>query len=262
MDGDGDLDVLASFQQDDLVAWYENANASGNGTTWTAHSIATGVDGALSAIAADVDGDGDLDALAVSGEDGFVAWYQNVLGDGTSWASNSISSTPSGPRSLFAADVDGDGKHTISELVELTNADPRRGIGHEKVLTRIQVDEESTSYAAEQGYGLDGVPPRGTRVFLKRTGNMSTGGISIDRTEEIHPENAEIAEQAAKVVGLDIAGPMIALARERNRYPNLRFLHGDMASLPLADGSADLVTGSYALRNAPELRAAEPTVSQ
>ncbi|RPH34988.1 MAG: cyanophycin synthetase, partial [Chloroflexi bacterium] len=104
------------------------------------------------------------------------------------------------------AHVDGDGKKTVAELVAITNADPRRGIGHEKVLTRIAVDEEAESYAAEQGFALDGVPSKGTRVYLKRTGNMSTGGISIDRTEEIHPENQEIAEQAAKVIGLDIAG--------------------------------------------------------
>jgi cyanophycin synthetase len=104
------------------------------------------------------------------------------------------------------AHVDGDGKHSLTELIETTNADPRRGIGHEKVLTRINADEESIAYAAEQGFGLTDVPPAATRVFLKRTGNMSTGGISIDRTEEIHPENAEIAELAARVVGLDIAG--------------------------------------------------------
>lgn len=104
------------------------------------------------------------------------------------------------------AHVEGDGKHTVAELVDITNADPRRGIGHEKVLTRIAIDDEATTYAAEQGHALDSVPRRGTRVYLKRTGNMSTGGISIDRTEEIHPENAEIAEQAAKVIGLDIAG--------------------------------------------------------
>jgi cyanophycin synthetase len=104
------------------------------------------------------------------------------------------------------AHVDGDGKHTLVELVELTNADPRRGIGHEKVLTRITVDDESVAYAREQGLEMDGVPGKGVRVFLKRTANMSTGGISIDRTEEIHPENAEIAELAARVVGLDIAG--------------------------------------------------------
>ena len=104
------------------------------------------------------------------------------------------------------AHVDGDGAHSLGKLVEITNADPRRGIGHEKVLTRIAINEESVSYAREQGYEMDAVPPEGTRVFLKRTGNMSTGGISIDRTEEVHPENADIAELAARVVGLDFAG--------------------------------------------------------
>ncbi len=104
------------------------------------------------------------------------------------------------------AHVDGDGEHSVAELVEIANADPRRGIGHEKVLTRINVDAESIAYAREQGYEMADVPPRNARVYLKRTGNMSTGGISIDRTDEIHPENAEIAELAARVVGLDIAG--------------------------------------------------------
>jgi cyanophycin synthetase len=104
------------------------------------------------------------------------------------------------------AHVDGDGEHSLAELVEITNQDPRRGIGHEKVLTRIKVDDEAVTYAREQGFELSDVPPRSQRIYLKRTGNMSTGGISIDRTEEIHPDNAEIAELAARVVGLDIAG--------------------------------------------------------
>ncbi len=104
------------------------------------------------------------------------------------------------------AHVEGDGRHSLTELVEITNADPRRGIGHEKVLTRIKVDDEAISYAREQGFELADVPPRGERVYLKRTGNMSTGGISIDRTEEAHPDNVELAELAARVVGLDIAG--------------------------------------------------------
>jgi cyanophycin synthetase len=104
------------------------------------------------------------------------------------------------------AHVDGDGKRSVQALVDRTNLDPRRGIGHEKVLTRIKVDEESIAYAREQGFELSDAPPRGQRVYLKRTGNMSTGGISIDRTEEIHPDNAEMAELAARVVGLDIAG--------------------------------------------------------
>jgi cyanophycin synthetase len=104
------------------------------------------------------------------------------------------------------AHVEGDGKHSLTELVEITNADPRRGIGHEKVLTRIKLDDEAVGYAREQGFELSDVPPRGTRVYVKRTGNMSTGGISIDRTEEAHPDNVELAELAAQVVGLDIAG--------------------------------------------------------
>ena len=104
------------------------------------------------------------------------------------------------------AHVDGDGDHSVADLVEITNADPRRGIGHEKVLTRIKLDDESVAYAREQGFELSDVPPRGQRVYLKRTGNMSTGGISIDRTEEAHPDNVELAELAARVVGLDIAG--------------------------------------------------------
>jgi cyanophycin synthetase len=104
------------------------------------------------------------------------------------------------------ASVVGDGKLTVRELVDRTNADPRRGIGHEKVLTRIKVDEAADALVKAQGYELDGVPPKGQRVKLALTGNMSTGGTSIDRTIEAHPDNVEIAEMAARVVGLDVAG--------------------------------------------------------
>jgi cyanophycin synthetase len=104
------------------------------------------------------------------------------------------------------AHVIGDGIHTVTELVERTNADPRRGVGHEKVLTRIKVDEAAVALVAEQGFAMDDVPPTGVTVKLTLTGNMSTGGISIDRTLEAHPDNVEIAEEAARVVGLDVAG--------------------------------------------------------
>jgi cyanophycin synthetase len=104
------------------------------------------------------------------------------------------------------AHVIGDGTHTVSELVEETNADPRRGVGHEKVLTRIKVDEAAVELVREQGYAMDDVPPAGEQVKLTLTGNMSTGGISLDRTFEAHPDNVEVAEEAARVVGLDIAG--------------------------------------------------------
>ncbi len=104
------------------------------------------------------------------------------------------------------AHVIGDGRQTVAELVEETNADPRRGIGHEKVLTKIKVDAASIELVKSEGYSMDDVPPEGEMVKLKLTGNMSTGGISIDRTYEAHPDNVEIAEEAARVVGLDVAG--------------------------------------------------------
>ncbi|MGZ4152049.1 MAG: cyanophycin synthetase, partial [Actinomycetota bacterium] len=104
------------------------------------------------------------------------------------------------------AHVIGDGTHTVRELVDVTNQDPRRGIGHEKVLTRIKIDDTAEEIVKKQGFGLDDVPPKGDMVKLADTGNMSTGGISIDRTWEAHEDNIEIAEEAARVVGLDVAG--------------------------------------------------------
>jgi cyanophycin synthetase len=104
------------------------------------------------------------------------------------------------------AHVIGDGWRTLAGLVEATNADPRRGVGHEKVLTRIALDGAALALAAAQGYGPDDVPPEGAHVQLARTGNMSTGGTSIDRTDAIHPDNWAIAAQAAQVIGLDVAG--------------------------------------------------------
>ena len=104
------------------------------------------------------------------------------------------------------AHVVGDGEHTIAELVEITNADPRRGVGHEKVLTRISVDEVAHQLVQHQGFTMDSVPPEDEMVRLASTGNMSTGGISIDRTFDAHPDNVEIAEEAARMIGLDVAG--------------------------------------------------------
>ncbi len=104
------------------------------------------------------------------------------------------------------AHVVGDGIRTVAELVEITNADPRRGVGHEKVLTRITLDEAADEILAGQGFSRDSVVPKGATATLTLTANMSTGGISIDRTMEAHPDNVEIAEEAARVVGLDVAG--------------------------------------------------------
>lgn len=104
------------------------------------------------------------------------------------------------------AHVVGDGKHTIRQLVDRVNADPRRGMGHENMLTRIELDEPAKALLESHGYTEKSVPPAGEEVFLKRTANLSTGGTAIDVTDIVHPDNKLMAERAIQAVGLDIGG--------------------------------------------------------
>jgi cyanophycin synthetase len=102
--------------------------------------------------------------------------------------------------------VVGDGKQTIEQLVELVNADPRRGIGHEKVLTRIEIDYQANRLLQLLHYTPQTVPADGEIVYLRSTGNLSTGGTAVDVTDVMHPDNIEMAARAAAAVGLDVAG--------------------------------------------------------
>jgi cyanophycin synthetase len=102
--------------------------------------------------------------------------------------------------------VVGDGEHTIEELVGIVNSDPRRGIGHEKVLTRLEFDHQAERLLQQRGYDHQTVPPEGEIVYLRSTGNLSTGGTAIDVTDVIHPDNREMAERTIKAIGLDIGG--------------------------------------------------------
>lgn len=102
--------------------------------------------------------------------------------------------------------VVGDGKHTIEQLVDIVNQDPRRGVGHEKVLTRLEFDHQAERLLAKLGYDKDTVPAKGEEVFLRTTANLSTGGTAIDVTDTIHPDNREMAIRAIKAIGLDIGG--------------------------------------------------------
>ncbi len=104
------------------------------------------------------------------------------------------------------AHIVGNGKNTIKELVDDVNKDPRRGYGHENVLTQIDIDQQSERLIAARGYTLETVLPEGEILHLKTTANISTGGTAIDRTDEVHPENAFMFERIAKIVGLDVAG--------------------------------------------------------
>lgn len=104
------------------------------------------------------------------------------------------------------AHVKGNGRLTIRELIDLTNQDPRRGEGHENVMTKIELDHGSWDLMERQGYTLDTILPKGEICYLRATANMSTGGTAIDRTDTIHPENIWLAQRVAKIIGLDIAG--------------------------------------------------------
>ena len=104
------------------------------------------------------------------------------------------------------ASVTGDGTHTIQQLIDDTNKDPRRGYGHEKVLTRIEVDNFTMKSLADQELSLEDVPEKGRLVLLKPTANLSTGGTSEDVTDMVHPSNIFLAERIAKIIGLDICG--------------------------------------------------------
>jgi cyanophycin synthetase len=104
------------------------------------------------------------------------------------------------------AHVLGDGRSTIEELIESTNRDPRRGEGHDNVMTRIELDRRSFQLLRKQRCTLDTILREGEICYLRETANLSTGGMSIDRTDEIHPDNIWLAERAAQIVGLDIAG--------------------------------------------------------
>jgi cyanophycin synthetase len=102
--------------------------------------------------------------------------------------------------------VVGDGVHTVEQLVEFINADPRRGIGHEKVLTRIEIDHQALRLLELAGHSPATVLPDGEVFYLRSTGNLSTGGTAIDLTDVVHPDNREMATRAASAIGLDVAG--------------------------------------------------------
>ncbi len=102
--------------------------------------------------------------------------------------------------------VVGDGEQTVEQLIAQVNSDPRRGVGHEKVLTRIELDHQALRLLEKAGLTKDSVPPKGEVVFLRSTANLSTGGTAIDVTDIVHPDNREMAVRAVKAIGLDVGG--------------------------------------------------------
>jgi cyanophycin synthetase len=102
--------------------------------------------------------------------------------------------------------VVGDGEHTIAQLIELVNQDPRRGVGHEKVLTRLELDAQAKKMLEKADLKPESRPDKGHLVLLRSTANLSTGGTATDVTDVIHPDNREMAERAVRAIGLDVGG--------------------------------------------------------
>ena len=102
--------------------------------------------------------------------------------------------------------VVGDGQHSIAELIDIVNQDPRRGIGHEKVLTRLELDHQAERLLGKADLTAQSVLPEGEVFYLRSTANLSTGGTAIDMTDVVHPDNREMAVRAIQAVGLDVGG--------------------------------------------------------
>jgi cyanophycin synthetase len=102
--------------------------------------------------------------------------------------------------------VIGDGEHTVEQLVDTVNRDPRRGVGHEKVLTRLELDAQAQKMLEAANLTVQSVPASGQVVLLRSTANLSTGGTATDVTDVIHPDNREMAERAVRAIGLDVGG--------------------------------------------------------
>jgi len=158
VDGDGDLDVLSASWFDDEIAWYENTD--GAGSFGLQQIISTLADGAHSVAAADVDGDGDLDVLSASSNDDEIAWYENTDGAGSFGAQQVISVLANAPRSVAAADLDGDGDLDVlsasgndDEIAWYENTDGAGSFGAQQVISVLASDAHSVAAADVDGDG-------------------------------------------------------------------------------------------------------------
>ena len=104
------------------------------------------------------------------------------------------------------AHVIGDGQSTVQKLIDVVNEDPRRSDGHSTVLSKIKIDAVALGVLMEQGLTPDTIPPLGKKVLIRRNANLSTGGTAADVTDIVHPDVARQCVEAARVIGLDIAG--------------------------------------------------------
>lgn len=118
----------------------------------------------------------------------------------------------------LSAHVIGDGIHTVRELIHSENRNPLRGRGHEKPLTQLTVDAVVEETLSRQKIGFDDIPDLGEMVVLRDSANLSTGGVAVDITDDLHPVYRMLAERAARVIGLDICGIDMIVPNVRTPY--------------------------------------------
>lgn len=136
---------------------------------------------------------------------------------------------------LSPAQVTGDGVLDIAGLIERANADPRRGVGHDRALTKITVDETVLSYLSHQGLTPASVPEAGQVVKLRHNANLSTGGTSKDVTDDLHPAVARMCARAAAAIGLDICGIDVRL-RDITQPPGRLYQTGGIIEVNASPG--------------------------
>jgi len=129
--------------------------------------------------------------------------------------------------------VVGDGEHSVAELIDLVNLDPRRGVGHEKVLTRIELDAQAVRMLERAGLTAESVPAPAQVVPLRSTANLSTGGTATDVTDVIHPDNRDMAVRAVRAIGLDVGGVDFLT---RNIAESYRSIGGGICEVNAAPG--------------------------
>src|SRR5579863_4604551 len=129
--------------------------------------------------------------------------------------------------------VVGDGTHTIEQLIDMVNQDPRRGVGHEKVLTRLELDAQAQKMLQRAELSAQSVPAAGQVIYLRSTANLSTGGTATDVTDVIHPDNREMAERAVRAIGLDVGGVDFL---SRNITESYRTIGGGICEVNAAPG--------------------------
>ena len=198
VDGDGDLDVLGAAQNADAITWWENT--AGDGTAWTEHAVDAAFDGAWSVYSADVDGDGDLDVLGAALTADAITWWENTLGDGTSWTEHTVDGAFDAAQSVYAADVDGDGDLDVLGAAEGADDITWWENGAILPVTAVAPDQNyldaaltanvTATFSDNMNVGTAGTFVVHGSMTGERTGAYDGGGtatLSFDPTADFHP---------------------------------------------------------------------------